>query len=254
MHFRINNAQPFTDKSGGVFVINYLGYLLTKLGHRVFFDHPTRPDWMPFMPVHDGEPYHFYIRPETDDRTCNRTLRWVLNVPGKLPGGPEKYHDQEWAFWFSDDLEGPARAAAKHVIGQLFLPSINPVDWDCGLVFRINPACYYIGKAYLFYPITNWKSLVPADNPLLISRWYPATKKELSKMLHGCYNFYSFDNYSGINHEARMCGCNVFTWNGEGWEECFNEYDRYIIDEVRDMETVRVFTNKIERLIDDRER
>lgn len=244
MKILVSTMQNYTHQSGGIHVLHYFAYLAAKLGHDVLTSHETKPAWRGHVVECLSRCHHenvdFVLRPESDRRTSPNTIRWVLARPGWLPtGGPKSFADHEVAFWFSPDLEDPTREAAASVLGPLFLPSIDPEDWRIESPGPRRLAAYYVGKAILWSDCP-WVSFVPQKSPIEITRSWPSSKRELSRVLHQCTDFYSFDDYSGILHEARMCGCRVWVWDKQKyeWKECQNDWSRYVMNEEADLRTV----------------
>lgn len=244
MRILINNLQFWVTNSGGIFALNYLGHLCAQHGHEVFMPFSTNPEWAHHIRVHKGEEVDIVIRPETDCDTCEKTVRWVLNVPGKL-GGPTQYADHEMVWWFERALKDHAFNAHKSPSGMLFLPSINLHEWDCGNVEKEELAAFYIGKDYIFHD-RPWRSLVPEPS-IEISRGWPREKRDLAKLIRKVKRFYSFDDYSGLNNEAFLFGCEVFIYDGSGWIKYVPPMFPvdYVVDYKRDYATVGRFISKV---------
>ena len=231
------SAPNFTKASGGIFVLHYFCYLAARLGHEIFISGTRNPAWRKYYTPYCGQNVDIVVRPETDPSTCDRTVRWVLNVPGKICG-PTTYGPHEQVFWFMEELRAGAEQASPNVKGQFFLPSIDLNEWKNPGVQRIREACYYVGKG-TFSPV------VPEDS-IRITRDYPATKPELAAIFYSCKKFLCFDDFSGMVGEARMCGCIPYVRSGTEWMESFWTHDRFVMNYEKDLERVREFLSKVE--------
>jgi len=231
------SAPNFTKASGGIFVLHYFCYLASRLGHEIFVSGARSPAWRKYYTPYCGQKADIVLRPEIDFGTCDRTVRWVLNVPGKL-GGHTTYGSHEQVFWFIEDLKESAERASVNVKGMFFLPSIDLNEWRNPGIHRIHEACYYVGKG-TFAPV------VPED-AILITRAHPATKQELAALFYSCKKFLCFDDFSGMVGEARMCGCVPYVWSGTEWVESHKTHDRFVMNYEKDLERVREFLSKVE--------
>jgi hypothetical protein len=50
-----------------------------------------------------------------------------------------------------------------------------------------------------------------------VTRTWPPTKEKYRNILARTSEFYSYDDFSAVNIEAHLAGCDVFVWDGSGF-------------------------------------
>jgi hypothetical protein len=131
-----------------------------------------------------------------------------LNHPGLL-SGPKCYQENEVVFYYSDEYEASAKAAAiDGVAHELCIGTIEPLT-NQGKK-RVYD-CWFEGKGQ--------SDSSHGLDALRVTRQYPPTRVELFSMLDRCDNFYSYDDNSALNLEAHMLGCNTYIRQNAEWKE-----------------------------------
>lgn len=132
---------------------------------------------------------------------ANNVVRWLLNEPG-VCGGDGIYSETDMVFFHM------FRERYSNVTG---LPlRINPYDTnllrDLGLPREHNLIWVYKGAG---------KKRIPLDGIEITINW-PESKRELIDLLQRCKIFYTYDDASALNFEAKLCGCDVRLINADG--------------------------------------
>lgn len=142
-------------------------------------------------------------------------VRWVLYFPGKN-GGATSYHHSEMIFTWDTCYYNAPEIYLSGIDRNLFFDEHLPKTQDC----------YFVHKG------GKWKYVKEIEGFLEINMDYPATRKELAQILKTTRILYSYDAYSAINLEARLCGAQVkiITENGfkDYWEE--DRFDKDILE------------------------
>ena len=235
-------APNFVHYSAGIRALYLLGEYLIDLGYSVdwinYQDVPFKAD----KPVgcrmnqitRDQIQKSVCIVPETLDLKTNLPiLRWVLNVPGKL-GGPKCYGANEFVVYYNDEIAADAIAASiDGVAHELTIGVIEPLtNQNKKRVYD----CYYEGKGQ--------SDSSHGLEALKVTRHWPETRVELFSLLDRCENFYSYDNYSAINLESWMCGCNTYIRENKEWREFIPDRpERHIANPQKDRENVARIVN-----------
>ena len=241
-------APNFVHYSAGVRALYLLGEYLIDLGHEVDFinyqDVPFKAD----KPVgcrmnqitRDQIQKSVCIVPETLDIQTNLPiLRWVLNVPGKL-GGPKCYGANEFVVYYNDEIAADAIAASIDGIAhELTIGVVEPLT-DSGKprVFDL----WYEGKGK--------EDSSHGIDAIRVTRHWPPTRMELFSLLERCEEFYSYDDYSALNLEAHLCGCNVHIRKNCEWVPYVADRpERHIANPERDRANVRHIVNLLTKAL-----
>ena len=232
MRIRIS-SPPYHSGSGGIKVLHRLGYLATLLGHRVdMISAVLNPEWGAYHAPFEGEPDLSIIPEINPASTPGNVVRWVLYFPGAL-SGPAVYPDHELVVSFQDEyleaarLAAPGRKVEEFFLAAVELPGIeDPVPRGPG-------SCYWQGKGP--------REIPPGGIEQEITRGWPASRRDLVRLLKSCRTLYSCDQHTAVNQEGQLCGCDVFVWNGEHfalWYDTF-AYEFIAIEKVQLEETAR---------------
>ena len=124
---------------------------------------------------------------------AKRVIRYILNIPGKLGHGEKTYGPNEVLVAYNKDL-------AVYSNGRILqVPSIEPFFTAENCEKTVNSV--YVGKG-------QDMGLHPVDC-IAITKVYPATRKEMARLLRSTKILYTYDDFSMIVPEARRCGCEV---------------------------------------------
>lgn len=233
-------APPYHSASGGIRVLHYLGYLAYRLGHQVDMRSCVlNPEWGRYSAFHGNDP-DITILPEISPASepGRNTVRWVLFFPARL-AGPAFYPEHELVVSFHPAYtEATCHAAPGRKVTEFFLPVCDLPGFD-ETPQRDLPGVVWVGKGE--------KQNIPDIAGLPeITRGWPSPRKELIRYLKRCKRFFSFDQWTALNSEAQICGCEVFVWDGSSFKPFFDP-DAYelIPNEERQLLRVQVFLRMI---------
>lgn len=164
---------------------------------------------------------HIVVYPETvpGNPMCAETVvRYVLNYPGKL-GGDKVYDSKEIIFTHSKlFIDAPL----------LTVPLIEDFFKDEGL--KREGGCFWIGKGKDVPRIPGIDGLTEITNE------WPATRKELARLLNTKEVFYTYDNNTQLISEAEMCGCKVVVVGEKldsDYKESVKDFDNQLDEFIR---------------------
>ena len=190
-------APPYQHASAGIRVLYDLQKWLVLAG----FDAMVCT-WFPGYPI-DSFADDIVIYPEVAPGNLlqsKRVVRYILNTPGKLGHGEKAYAPDELLVAYNSEL---APYADGHV---LQLPSTEP--------FFRNDRCernkdaMYVGKGRNL-------GLHPVGC-VEITKQFPPTRKQMAEFLQTVRTLYTYDDFTMLGHEAKLCGCNVTLIDGSG--------------------------------------
>lgn len=217
-------APSEAHNSAGVTCLHLLIRYLRELGHEVHhanYQTSTQHNIVGIL-----------IAPEVVPEISFRHVRWCLNKPGLL-GGPKSYPAGTKVFHFSPEIEDAARAASPDGDSTEFMLGSIAVPQD----FAVRQfLVWYRGK---FQGEIGQYS----GDVLQMTRNWPPTKEEYWKLLHRTIKLYSHDDFSAVNLEAHLCGCQVLV-NGNPYTP--PPYaDRLILDHDRNRASVESFVSQL---------
>src|SRR5208282_1967642 len=198
--------------SGGVRLMHYLCHCLNEVGYKAYTNAKiTNPDWnTPYLEKPDDDTIVIY--PEIvsgNPLQAKYYVYYMLNIPGKI-AGDKVYPDDivaigNWPFW-----EDEFRKAAKNYKGIITLGLIdtNVFYYDNAKKFRNLLFIYKGGDLRSDFKFEN------EDKMELITGKTPL--KEFSQMLKETETLYTYDEYSGLNYEAYLCGCKIMMMGKDG--------------------------------------
>jgi hypothetical protein len=205
----------YAHNSAGVCCLWRLGNYLVDLGHEVqYINYQTNPlpppEWSKMCKRPDNTTIGTIIAPEVFPEINVPHVRWCLNKPGLL-GGPTKYPAGSKVFHFSPEIEESARkAAADGVSTPFMLGTIEPPTDICR---GKDLTCWYRGK----YGGPVAESFITGIDYVEVTRTWPPTKVQYHNILSRTSEFYSYDDFSAVNIEAHLAGCDVFVWDGSSF-------------------------------------
>ena len=169
-------------------------------GEHIFYDQPKFSDLVDAGAI--------VVYPEGDSgNICDAevVVRYVLNTP-RYRDGRTDYDPDELVFSYND-LIAP-RIAPGRCLGVLTVPSIEtelfhaPTDGLERVLtsFYVGKGCYQPG----YVDPMNYHTVEITHYPP-----YPFTRPELAQLLRRSKVLYCFDMFTGMIHEAALCGCPV---------------------------------------------
>lgn len=199
-------------RSNGVRAMYKLYTLLRDHGYEtyIFCDkEPHRPEYkyVDFITQEIRDEY-VIVYPEGvigNPLQIRRVVRWVMYFPGYF-GGAFTYHPSETIFaWYKDYYDAP-ELRVTNIEHDLFFDAGLPKTHDC----------------YFVYKGDKWRDVKELDGLVEINAVFPPSRRELAHLLQNTGTLYSFDPYTVLLWEAKLCGVRrvlIITKNG------FKEYN-----------------------------
>jgi predicted O-linked N-acetylglucosamine transferase (SPINDLY family) len=123
---------------------------------------------------------------------ARRVVRYILNVPGKI-GGTKSYAGHELLVAYSEPL-------AAHAHGKILnLPTIEP--FFCKTDGPKPKLAVYVGKG------ADLK--LHPEECIYITRDFPSSRRGVATLLQQVSTLYTYDDFTAIELEALLCGCEV---------------------------------------------
>ena len=215
----IITAPQYTSKSVGVMALHDLCESLNNNGHTaaiIFFHngsaseqnfefaisnnpnhHKPNSNYYNFSTDYFGEVSDFLVNgviiyPDLitgNPLNAKRTVRYVLNRN-------ESNFTNDYILAFSKEFHQLPNYTLFRVIDIPFIHEKNSLNWRNR---TLNAT--YIGKGSAFGACERIK------NSILIERDWPRDKEQLGILLRQVKYFYTWDNVSGTNYDAVLCGC-----------------------------------------------
>jgi hypothetical protein len=228
-------VPTFRHNSGGIRALYLLAEYLVDLGHEVFGvnyeDASAQPpvgSRIKFIDSKDVQKSVVIVPEVLDIKTNLPILRWCLNHPGLL-SGPKTYGPNEIVFYYTDEFEASAKQA-----------SIDGVAYE--LCIGVTEPLTNSGKKRIFdlwYEGKGQSDSAHGLDAIRVTRQWPPTRMELFSLLERCEEFYSYDDCSGMNIEAHLCGCNVHIRKNCEWVPYEpDRLERFIANPERDRANV----------------
>ena len=233
-------SPGYTHTIAGVRVLHYLCHLINKSGHTCYVTSDINPQWNELRWNNENVDVTIYPEIYFDFLNNNSNIvRWCLNKPGLL-GGPSKYSEKEMVWYYSSELKESAKLATLHMEPkELYLPSVEPEEFQ-GACDKDLIGCFWLNRE------SNMNLRLPFDNLQEITRGYPSQKSELIKLLKRSKFFYSYSNFTIMNEEALLCGCEVYIVNGDKWEKYTKEnLGSFLMNDDTDSKMVNNFINDV---------
>lgn len=206
-------SYPYANDSAGIRLLYILQEQLIRrgqtcivipmVGNRLFAD-PALLTPTDIMVYHEGI--------VGNPANAKRVVRYILSPFFRF--NERYYGNDDYITTFCRDME--------HVTGgkRLSFPLIEPFFRNEGRE-RVGD-CFYVGKADSFRdehgrPSGRQESpelaatiaKLTQTGVLQIKRGFPPTREQLADLLNRTKTLFTFDDYSAINEEARLCGCAV---------------------------------------------
>lgn len=221
-------APEYRNSSCGVRVMHRLAHLINELDYKAYLlTDVINPEWKATFSPFYNEDNAIIIYPEVihdNPYNAKHVSRYVLNVPGLL-GGKETYANDEYVFYFGDKLKSGAQKASLRTLNDSDNLIINTVEdfFNDDAEFVKEHSAYYYGKGSFYKPTLPQLT----DLTWNITPTFPDKREDLASLLKSCKYLFNYDNFSMLNEEALLCGCEVYIPNQEdlGWVKYISMYD-----------------------------
>lgn len=210
-------SPNYRENSGGIVVLHRLCHYLNCIGEKATISAAiTNPAL--FTPRGGAEEMSgICVIPEIySDFKVDKVVRYVLNEPGKI-GGPLTYPDDEYVITYNRSLLESAQKATKKKLNEsnvLFIPVVDTTIFN-DLNTERSITTFWVGKGKR--PVEIGKDWVE------ITYAYPENKRKLAELLRSSKAFVSFDGFTSLIDEARLCGCPVVRFGDEKYDKTFYE-------------------------------
>lgn len=197
-------APPYRHNSGGIKVLYELSYQLNRHGqesyvfvwdggyyasnkyqtcsYKFMMDNLRKGAWVIYPEIVSGNPLG-----------AKNVIRYVLNEPGKI-GGDKVYSSSEIVWAYNNGLK---KFAPKDRILQT--PHIE-LDLFKNNNLNRKGSCFWVGKGQNV-------ARKPEHEELEITHAYPENREELAYIFNTKEVFYTYDDFTCMVDEARLCGC-----------------------------------------------
>ena len=195
-------TPPYYPSSAGVRMLHKLCHYLNESGYEAYVaTDKINPEWNEKMCPFEIFPRLIYegitVYPEIikgNQFGAKVVVRYILNHPGLL-GGDKEYDPSEILFTCNGET---LRRYVPSDDRILCIPLIEDFFRDEGLPRR--GGCFYVGKGGNIprIPETNGMREIVGMN-----------RREVAQILKTSEIFYTYDNFTMLIDEAKMCGCPV---------------------------------------------
>lgn len=198
-------SYDYRHNCGGVRVLHRLCHCLNEAGYKAYLllSSTSNPDWN--TPVATPEIQQRLIEegivvyPEITTNNilgARRVVRYILNQPGLL-GGDKVYASEEVLFC-SGELLRQFVPSDDRVLTILVIDT-NIFNNECsgeraGGLFWLGK-----GRGLSRIPVTEGLTEITED--------WPKTREELAALFKRAEIFYSYDDFTSLTLESRLCGC-----------------------------------------------
>jgi hypothetical protein len=137
---------------------------------------------------------------------AGNVVRYFLNQEGHLNGVKTNYSKNDFCLAYLKDFFSNSHAVlSKSFISPILLNHVTTPFENRKIDIT------YIGKG------NKYRNCYRLKNTFEITREYPRTKEELSIILHNTRYFFSWDNISGTNLDAIVCGAKLVLLHDLPW-------------------------------------
>lgn len=207
-------AHDYRRTSAGVRVLHRLCHFLNEAGYDAWIT-PAETDPELNTPIADDDVVGAIARDgivvyaEVEDGNpleARRVARYLLNVPGRIRKAD--FTEGEETFYYCGLLRRHAGAYSH----MLFIPVVNTSTFHGDqAIERDGPVLSWIGKG------NDTPRLEQTTGALPITYGYPATAEVLARLFQRAPVFYSYQPYSALVIEARLCGCPTVVIPNDWW-------------------------------------
>lgn len=134
-------------------------------------------------------------------------VRYVLNVPGLL-AGPSEYGPEEMVFAYNAPLLPFASIACGEKLGADRVFTVPAIDRATFNPQRC-PEDRYLDLEYCRKDGTYPEWRIDDKQRTTITRTWPERKEELASLFKSARSLVTYDDFTAVIDEARLCGCPV---------------------------------------------
>lgn len=199
-------AADYNPSSAGIRSLHKLVHLLNENGFYAYTTGRTNSEWTErHVDVEEAKKLaaedSIVVYPETiagNPLGARIVVRYILAKPGLL-GGPFTFDESETKFCYSEPL-------TKYVGDPpriLEIPCIELELFNNRDKLPRSGTVFYVGKG------VNVPRIPETDRAFEITRMpnVPASRRELAQLFKTSELFYSYDNFTALIEESRLCGC-----------------------------------------------
>lgn len=204
----IHYTTPWFSGSAGVRSTFYFAHLMRQAGYESYVT-SLDPRWQTPQFRNFVSPQDIVIYPDCVQNNplgAKRIVHYMAYYPSVYYGN-KQIPPTDYTIVYQE----PLFASVKAVYPALTAEDIFTIPTLDRTLFypetKTIPYAAYEGKGTLL------KAAIPS-NTKIITRLFPATHEETAALLRKTKVFFCADNYSAINTEALLCGCEVFLLNG----------------------------------------
>lgn len=211
-------SPPYTRLSAGIKVLHYLCHSLNIIGENAYMVSPqVNPNLRTPMLTQENINSHLGIGlnpiavyPEIyhgNPLGTKTVVRYLLNKPGLLLGGPRSFDNQDILFSYHETFSTPE----VPLNNLLYMPTVDRrvFHYDPYKHYERNKIVYYFGPyqdADAEYPdLVNYLQ----SNAIQITSAYPSSHEEMAELFRRSKICVSF-HFSTVADEALLCGCPVY--------------------------------------------
>ena len=199
-------APPYRRTSAGNTVLHKLCHLLNEKGLTAYITGKPNPEWnekfadtQKIKELVSEDAIVVYPEIITGNPFFARfVVRYVLNKPGLL-GGTKRYNKRELLFAYYCML-------GKNLGREFEVLEIPYFDWG---LFNDDSNYKRAGIVFCAGKGGRTPRIRETESATEITRKYPPTHEGLAELFKKSELFYSYDNFTGLTIEARLCGCPV---------------------------------------------
>lgn len=193
-------APPFHHASAGIRVLYELQKWLVRAGYDALVC-----TWFAGYPI-ESFADDIVIYPEVAPGNllqAKRVVRYILNAPGKLGNGEKTYGKEELLVAYNTEMAPYADGLSLQV------PATEPFFYNKD--GQRDKDAFYAGKGLNLH--------LHPPHCLEISKTFPATRRQLADFLRTVNTLYTYDDFTMLAHEAKICGCKVVLISATGEKE-----------------------------------
>jgi tetratricopeptide (TPR) repeat protein len=190
-------APPFHHASAGIRVLYELQKWLVLAGYDALVC-----TWFSGYPI-ESFADDIVIYPEVAPGNllqAKRVVRYILNTPGKLGSGEKTYGKDELLVAYNSEMAPYADGLVLQVPAteSFFYTHGEPRDKNA----------FYVGKGQDLH--------LHPTGCVQITKSFPPNRKQVANFLRTVSTLYTYDDFTILIHEAKLCGCTVILINSMG--------------------------------------
>lgn len=194
-------APHYVNCCAGIKVLHRLAYLLNSKGYEAYVSSSANPEFatqtlagLSKEKLAELKETGIVVYPEIvqgNPLKFNNVAHWDLNKP------VHNYPESDLVFVYNEILLKYSKA--RDVLNIYYIE-----DYFCNpaLENRVNK-CFWIGKG------AGTPLIKETEGITQITHGWPSNRKELAELFQSSEVFYTYDNFTVLIDEARLCGCPV---------------------------------------------